>query len=69
MVVQWRGVGYPPGSKVVPVGMEVMVPGYSLYYTLGIPVYNPGYRIHTYPGVVGHLSIGSSILPGLVGVP
>lgn len=54
---------------VVPVGMEVMVPGYSLYYTLGIPVYNPGYRIHTYPGAVGHLSIGSSILPGIPGVP
>ena len=54
---------------MVPVGMEVMVPGYSLYYTLGIPVYNPGYRIHTYPGAVGHLSIGSSILPGIPGVP
>ena len=62
----WQGREY---SGVVPVGMEVMVPGYSLYYTLGIPVYNPGYRIHTYPGAVGHLSIGSSILPGIPGVP
>lgn len=67
-----QGKGYWQGREytgIGTVGMEVMVPGYSLYYTLGIPVYNPGYRIHTYPGAVGHLSIGSSILPGIPGVP